>query len=112
MKHDADSHVIVEAVIGLGRKLGLSVVAEGVETGDVLDTLRQLGADAVQGYFISRPVGADKIPEIVGSFAKRLPIPTRSIADPTAGVPASRRAANGRIAFDAPHAIAADRHRQ
>jgi EAL domain-containing protein (putative c-di-GMP-specific phosphodiesterase class I) len=68
MQQNTDCRVIVEAVIGLGQKLGLRVVAEGVETASTLDALRHLGADAAQGYFISRPIIAGKIPEIARSM--------------------------------------------
>jgi diguanylate cyclase len=37
------------------------VVAEGVETADQLEYLRQIGCDEVQGYLISRPVSADGV---------------------------------------------------
>ncbi|MBD0318105.1 MAG: EAL domain-containing protein [Thermoleophilia bacterium] len=47
---------IVRSTIDLGRNLGLGVVAEGVETEDVWLALRDLGCDAAQGYFLSRPV--------------------------------------------------------
>jgi EAL domain-containing protein (putative c-di-GMP-specific phosphodiesterase class I) len=60
-----DCRVIVEAVAGLGQKLGLKVVAEGAETAPILDALKTLGVDAGQGYFIGRPVGADKIAPLV-----------------------------------------------
>lgn len=46
---------IVKAVIEIARSFGLQVVAEGIETSGQLDCLRTLGADQVQGYFISRP---------------------------------------------------------
>src|SRR5437764_2440916 len=54
-EHDEDA-VIVRSTIALGRNLGLRVVAEGVETDSVMDELRQLGCDVVQGYYLSRPV--------------------------------------------------------
>jgi diguanylate cyclase (GGDEF)-like protein/PAS domain S-box-containing protein len=46
---------IVEAVVGLGHSLGLSVVAEGIETALQLSQLRQLGCDRGQGYLFGRP---------------------------------------------------------
>jgi EAL domain-containing protein (putative c-di-GMP-specific phosphodiesterase class I) len=52
---------IVAAVIGLGRGLGLQVVAEGVETQAQLDALTRLGCDRAQGYLISRPVPAAQL---------------------------------------------------
>ncbi len=48
---------IVEAILSLARTLGLGVVAEGVETAEQLNTLRQCGCGVIQGYFFSRPVG-------------------------------------------------------
>jgi EAL domain-containing protein (putative c-di-GMP-specific phosphodiesterase class I) len=51
--------VIVRSTIDLAHNLGLSVVAEGVETLDVQERLLALGCDAAQGFFISAPAGAD-----------------------------------------------------
>jgi EAL domain-containing protein (putative c-di-GMP-specific phosphodiesterase class I) len=45
----------------LGRSLGLRVVAEGVEDAPTWDQLSALGCDAVQGFHISRPIGADDL---------------------------------------------------
>ncbi|GAB6067819.1 hypothetical protein JCM13664_11380 [Methylothermus subterraneus] len=47
--------MIVRSVIELGHNLGLSVVAEGVETQGILASLAQLGCDQAQGYLIGRP---------------------------------------------------------
>jgi diguanylate cyclase (GGDEF)-like protein/PAS domain S-box-containing protein len=52
---EADDTTIVEAVIRLGHSLGLSVVAEGVETPLQLNRLRELGCDRGQGYLFGRP---------------------------------------------------------
>ncbi len=46
---------IVRAVLGIGRGLGLPVLAEGVETGDELEFLQNERCDEVQGYFVGRP---------------------------------------------------------
>lgn len=56
--------VIVEIVIDLARKLGLSSVAEGVEDQIALDRLIEMGCDAAQGHHISRPVPADHVAEL------------------------------------------------
>jgi diguanylate cyclase (GGDEF)-like protein len=58
MGMNEDDAVIVRSTIALGRNLGLRVVAEGVETEDVMDDLRELGCEQVQGYYVSRPVPA------------------------------------------------------
>ncbi len=56
-----DCAAIVKSVIGLARDLRIGVVAEGVETADQLEYLRQFSCDEVQGYLISRPVSADGV---------------------------------------------------
>jgi EAL domain-containing protein (putative c-di-GMP-specific phosphodiesterase class I) len=53
--HDAATQAIVEGIIGLSRKLGIKVVAEGVEEPEQLDILRQVRCDYVQGYLLARP---------------------------------------------------------
>src|SRR5205085_5491885 len=53
--HDA---AIVASTIGLGRGLGLRVVAEGVEDRETWDLLAGLGCNVAQGYYVSRPLPA------------------------------------------------------
>jgi diguanylate cyclase len=60
MAASAEDHAIVASVIQLGHQLGLSVVAEGVETEAMLDDLRRMGCDTVQGFLFSPPVPANK----------------------------------------------------
>ncbi len=61
------SSVLVRSILTLGVNLNLRVVAEGVENADVLDLLRQLGCDAVQGYHIARPISATEVSLLVNS---------------------------------------------
>ena len=51
----ADAVAVLQAVLGLGRSLGLDVVAEGVETEEQLRTLGAMGCFAAQGFHIARP---------------------------------------------------------
>ena len=60
-----DSLAIVKAVIGLGRSLGISTTAEGVETEAQLDLVRQQGCTEVQGFLFSRPLSASAIAELL-----------------------------------------------
>jgi diguanylate cyclase (GGDEF)-like protein/PAS domain S-box-containing protein len=53
--------VITGAVISLGHQLGLTVIAEGVETSAQLDFLRDKGCDAVQGHLVGRPMPAAEV---------------------------------------------------
>lgn len=52
---------IIKAVIEIARSFGLEVIAEGIETEGQLQCLRNLGADQVQGYFISRPKRVEQV---------------------------------------------------
>jgi diguanylate cyclase (GGDEF)-like protein len=58
MDTDAGNAVIVQSVVDLGHNLGLTIIAEGVESQRVMTALSQIGCDVAQGYFISRPVTA------------------------------------------------------
>jgi len=58
MADDEDDAFIVRSTIDLGRNLGLSVVAEGVETEAVWNELSELGCDYAQGWFLGRPMPA------------------------------------------------------
>jgi diguanylate cyclase (GGDEF)-like protein/PAS domain S-box-containing protein len=60
------SAAIVRAVIGLGHGLGMSIVAEGVETQEQLGFLADEGCDAVQGYFIGRPAPIGQYVSLIG----------------------------------------------
>ena len=59
MTRDSDDAKIVRSTIDLAHNLGLSVVAEGVETPAVWRTLRSLDCDLAQGYLIGRPMPGD-----------------------------------------------------
>ena len=50
------SATLAEAIIAMAHTLGKQVVAEGVETIEQLDFLRERGCDAVQGYYLARPL--------------------------------------------------------
>jgi diguanylate cyclase (GGDEF)-like protein len=58
---DPDGAAIVGALVELGHALGLTVVAEGVETDSQLARLRDLGCDGAQGYLFSKPLPEDGV---------------------------------------------------
>ena len=70
MVGNPESGKIVSAVVGLGHSLGLSTVAEGVETQQVAELLRDLGCDIGQGWLFGRPMPAsDLVPLLNGEVA-------------------------------------------
>ncbi|MBN9023182.1 MAG: EAL domain-containing protein, partial [Rhizobiales bacterium] len=75
--------VIVRAIASLGRNLGLELVAEGVETRQQRDFLRQQGYALGQGYFFSPPVPAEAFARMLASGA---PLPLAAV-EPGAGRP-------------------------
>lgn len=62
---------IVQSIISLARSLGLSVVAEGVESRDQLERLRALHCDKAQGFMFSRPVDGTRATELIRQFNDR-----------------------------------------
>jgi diguanylate cyclase (GGDEF)-like protein len=73
VRHAADSRkdaLIVAAIAGLGRRLGLRVIAEGIETSGQLALVKKCGCHEAQGYLLGRPMQADE-------FFTALPAPSR-----------------------------------
>jgi diguanylate cyclase (GGDEF)-like protein len=68
MDQDASDAAIVRTSIQLAHSLGMSVVAEGVETGPVLAQLTELGCDHAQGYYLSKPLPAGELAEWVRRY--------------------------------------------
>ncbi|OAS27317.1 diguanylate cyclase [Methylobacterium platani] len=58
------SDEIVRAAVGLGRALGMIVLAEGVETAEQAARLREVGCDELQGFLFGRPCPAGELPEV------------------------------------------------
>ena len=58
LQADSADFALCEAIIVMAHKLGLKVIAEGVETAQQRDLLKMVGCDFAQGYLFSRPVPA------------------------------------------------------
>jgi diguanylate cyclase (GGDEF)-like protein/PAS domain S-box-containing protein len=65
MMADASSQAIPEAIIAMAHKLGIKVIAEGVETPDQRDWLQAAGCDYAQGYLFSAAVGAKEFAKLL-----------------------------------------------
>jgi EAL domain-containing protein (putative c-di-GMP-specific phosphodiesterase class I)/FixJ family two-component response regulator len=62
------TNLILEATVEMAKKLGLPIVAEGVETLEEWQVVERLGCDQVQGYFAARPMPGDEIPGWMASW--------------------------------------------
>ena len=61
MEFDLESRAIVKTCIILGHELNMDVVAEGVESENILNLLKDLGCDLAQGYHIAKPMPPDEL---------------------------------------------------
>ena len=71
LKRNPQSAAIVRAMLGLGRGLGLPIMAEGVETPEQLEFLAAERCDAVQGFLVGYPAEIDAFAETVGRPKRR-----------------------------------------
>ncbi|RYY18025.1 MAG: EAL domain-containing protein [Alphaproteobacteria bacterium] len=63
-----DGHAIIRAIAGLGKSLGMTTVAEGVETMEQMQRIRDEGCTDVQGYLVSKPIPADDLQSFFASY--------------------------------------------
>lgn len=78
MLTDKQDEMIVRTVIEFGHNFGLTVVAEGVETKEVLDTLAALGCDEIQGNFVSQPLAYEALKKWLSTSPYKTGTPERS----------------------------------
>ncbi|MGA2672413.1 MAG: EAL domain-containing protein [Terracidiphilus sp.] len=81
MSESRESRKIVAAVVGLGRSLGLTTVAEGVETPEHANMLLWLGCDFGQGYLYSKPVPAEELSSLISRKPQPYSTPMSAPAD-------------------------------
>lgn len=78
------SSAIVEAMIGLAGRLGMKVIAEGIETTDQADWLKTMGCQLGQGYLYAQAMPAGMIAELLQRFSRKGPAQAPRLADLTA----------------------------
>ena len=60
-----EGYNIVKVIISLAKSLGMTVIAEGIETKEQMNKLKNLGCHFGQGYLFSKPMPADKVPQFI-----------------------------------------------
>jgi EAL domain-containing protein (putative c-di-GMP-specific phosphodiesterase class I) len=73
---EAADDALVGTIVRMGRSLGMTLVAEGIETRSQYETLREMGCDVGQGYLLSRPLPAQEAERILyaGPVMAALPL--------------------------------------
>ena len=69
LEHDAASHAIVYAIVELAHVLGMTAVAEGVETAAQHEQLASIGCDFCQGFYFAHPLPADDLDSLTNPNA-------------------------------------------
>ncbi len=68
MANSEEARMIVGAIVSLGRSLRLELIAEGIETEDLMQRLIAMGCEMGQGYFFSRPMPASHVPDWIAQY--------------------------------------------
>ncbi|MCB1956486.1 MAG: EAL domain-containing protein [Rhodocyclaceae bacterium] len=74
----SDDLALCEAIVVMAHKLGLKVIAEGIETAEQRELLRAIGCDQGQGYLFARPMPADDLIAMLGSTGHAAGLPARA----------------------------------
>ena len=61
MHQNAEDKALVKTIVTMGKSLGLTLIAEGVEESEHVEFLREIACDEIQGYWFSRPLEADDL---------------------------------------------------
>ena len=71
------SLAVLRSVVALAKSLGITTVAEGVETKEQLDRVRQEGCTEAQGFYVGLPMGADDVAKLLAGRKGRAPRPSK-----------------------------------
>lgn len=71
LESDKNDAAIAKAVVNLGHSLGLTVLAEGVETENQLEIIKGYNCDYAQGYYFSKPLHAEDLLDFILHFSKK-----------------------------------------
>ena len=81
LPNDSEDQAIAQAIISMGKALGMTVVAEGVETTEQESFLRNHACDEMQGYLFSKPVPPQQLADLLRSAPLMVSPPLQPAAD-------------------------------
>jgi EAL domain-containing protein (putative c-di-GMP-specific phosphodiesterase class I) len=91
LPQDSEDQAIAQAIISMGKALGMTVVAEGVENAEQEAFLRTHGCDEMQGFLISKPLPARQMAELLRPMVLPVAPPLQPEPDPVATEAAALR---------------------
>ena len=62
---DHNTKIVMESIIQMVHKLGYESIAEGIESSDQVEYLKEIGCDVIQGYLLGKPLDSDEIEELI-----------------------------------------------
>jgi EAL domain-containing protein (putative c-di-GMP-specific phosphodiesterase class I) len=71
MLSDRKTRFLISSMIEMGHNLGHEIIAEGVETLEQFNMLKNLGCDTAQGYLFSKPVPANEVSKLLNTESVR-----------------------------------------
>ena len=81
LEANRSDEILVKSIVELGRNLGLTVTAEGIESEEVSTRLREFGCDFGQGFHIARPAPAEDCRQYLGAHAPVRPVTLAAVAE-------------------------------
>lgn len=72
INENTNTGVVVKAMMMIGRELNLTILAEGIETEEQLDTMIKMDCDEIQGFYYSEPLSVDAYPEKIAEVNRKI----------------------------------------
>lgn len=80
-RYKSRAKIVIESVMGMAKKLKILTVAEGVESKDHIDLLREVGCDVIQGYYYAKPMPAEAFHDSDRQFVRQKAEPKEPLFD-------------------------------
>ena len=100
---DTEDRAIAQAIINMGRALGMTIVAEGVETAAQESFLRAHGCDEMQGYLFSRPLPPEQLADLLRPAPLLVSPPLQPATPDASQKPSVRRSRAGKATLRVTH---------